>query len=72
MANKTFPAGDLFPAGEKIHLSAKRGLQNWHQNAARDCGPLQHSTESASIHRDRRRALTEIPVRVVVKERRWK
>ena len=33
---------------------------------------LQHSTESASVHRDRRRALTEIPARVVVKDRRRK
>lgn len=33
---------------------------------------LQHSTESASVHRDRRRALTEMPARVVVKDRRRK
>jgi hypothetical protein len=33
---------------------------------------LQHSTESASVHRDRRRALTEMPARVVVKDRRQK
>ena len=33
---------------------------------------LEHSTESASVHRDRKRALTEIPARVVVKDRRRK
>jgi hypothetical protein len=33
---------------------------------------LQHSPESASVHRDRRRALTEIPARLVVKDRRRK
>ena len=33
---------------------------------------LEHSTESASVHRDRRRALTEMPTRVVVKDRRRK
>ena len=33
---------------------------------------LEHSTESASVHRDRRRAITEIPKGVVVKDRRRK
>src|ERR1700722_1724657 len=33
---------------------------------------LQHSTESVSVHRDRRRALTEMPKGVVVKDRRRK
>ena len=33
---------------------------------------LQHSTELASVQRDRRRALTEMPARVVVKDRRRK
>jgi hypothetical protein len=33
---------------------------------------LLHSTESASVHRDRRRALIEMPTRVVVKDRRQK
>src|ERR1700722_5928468 len=30
---------------------------------------LQHSAEPASVHRDRRRALTEMPARLVVKDR---
>jgi hypothetical protein len=33
---------------------------------------LQHSTASASVRRDRRRALTEMPARAVVKDRRRK
>jgi hypothetical protein len=33
---------------------------------------LQASTEPASVRRDRRRALTEMPARVVVKDRRRK
>ena len=33
---------------------------------------LQHSTEPPSVHVERRRALTEMPTRVVVKDRRRK
>lgn len=33
---------------------------------------LQHSTEPAKVHRERRRALTEMPARIVAKDRRRK
>jgi hypothetical protein len=33
---------------------------------------LEHSSDSANVHRERRRALTEMPARPVVKERRGK